>query len=651
GARIDLRAAADASLYGLSGYRNTNPSTAGLLRNGEWTVEAGEQGHAGAPWLWSTAGWGVLVDTIGARVRADAGHIVWSGMSRTDAHYFIVTGPPPALFASLRSLSGAAPMFPAWALGFINSQWGIDERQLLHIVRKYRTLGIPLDAYSLDFDWKAWGRDHFGEFRWNTDNFPDGPDGRLKSRLDALGVHLIGIMKPRIHVDTVEGRYASGHDFWFPGRKPEADYFSHKTVQDLNFDRAAVRDWFFNPALRASFAEGIVGWWNDEADTTGDDTQFMNMQRALYDGQRRYFPERRVFSLNRDFYLGAQRYAYAMWSGDIDTGFASMAAQRERMLSAIDDGEMWWGMDGGGFNGNPSPQNYARWIEFDAFSPIFRVHAGHDQRRQPWRFGPRAQVAATAAIRLRYRLMPYIYSYAWQDHVGGIGLVRPLPLAFPREPQLRNDVHAWMFGDWLLVSPVVNENQTRKSIRLPPGTWFDWSTGHRYAGNQEIHIPIDAVGWRDIPMFVREGAIVPTREPEPYAGAQPLRRLDVQMFPSEQASHFDYYADSGDGYTYEHGDYFLQRFDAQRDREGAHVGLESVQGGYRPALSQVLLTVHGIAARTVDASTGVLPHVAGRRALLKRSTGWAAGRDRFGPVTWVLVPAGQARQLRLRAQL
>ena len=147
---------------------------------------------------------------------------------------------------------------------------------------------------------------------------------------------------------------------WLANTPVSDDYFSHKPVRVIDFDRLAARAWFFNDALKHSFDSGIVGWWNDEADDSGSGSQFLNMQRALYDGQRAY-AQQRVWSVNRNFWLGSQRYAYGLWSGDIATGFASMADQRARMLSAIDVGAMQWGMDGGGFtHGHPSNENYAR---------------------------------------------------------------------------------------------------------------------------------------------------------------------------------------------------------------------------------------------------------------------------------------------------
>ena len=335
----------DAPLYGIHGFDAFQAAQTGVMRTGRQLATAGEQGDAGAPLVWSTAGFAVLVDSQKTLFNLAPGRIQVLRETRPDLDYYLILGAPRRIFAAVDDLTGHAPLFPKWSFGFINSQWGIDEGELLRIVRRYRALHIPLDAFSLDFDWKAWGQNDYGEFRWNRRKFPDGPSGMLDRELTALGVHLIGIMKPRIHVDTVEGRYATAHHLWMPGEKVSLDYFSHKPVKTLDFDSAATRKWFFNPVLRQSFKTGIVGWWNDEADETGDDTQFFNMERALYDGQRRYFKQR-VWSLNRNFWLGAQRYAYGLWSGDIQSGFASMAAQRQRMLSAIDVGEMWWGMAG-----------------------------------------------------------------------------------------------------------------------------------------------------------------------------------------------------------------------------------------------------------------------------------------------------------------
>ena len=645
GQHIELQHEAGDPLYGIGGYDAFEPAKGGLLRHGVQIAKAGEQGYPGGPFVWSTRGYGVLVDTVGAKFDLRDGAIDVTGITREDVSYDVIAGTPPKIFAALASLCGAPPMFPKWAMGFTNSQWGIDEQELLDIVHAYRSRHIPIDNFTFDFDWKAWGEDDYGEFRWNKKKFPDGPSGKLKETMDQLGMHMTGIMKPRIHVDTVEGRYAEAHGFWAAGRPQNMDYFSLKPVRELDFDQAAVRAWFFNDALKHSFDTGIVGWWNDEADDTNSNTQFLNMQRALYDGQRAYAPTR-VWSINRDFYLGAQRYAYGLWSGDIDTGFDSMAAQRQRMLSAIDVGEMKWGMDGGGFRGHPDNENYARWIEFAAFVPIFRVHGTLDEKRQPWVYGPVAEKAATDAMRLRYALIPYIYSYERADTVTGVGIVRPLTFDYPDDPKVRDDVDAWMFGDSLLVSPVVKKGQTEKDIYLPAGEWTDYFTGKRYQGGQTIQYSVDSKTWDDIPLFIRDGAIIPTQPGMDYVGEHPVTELTVDMFPATHATRFDYYDDDGSTYAYEHGVFYAQRLATQRSGEDAEVSIDAPHGRYKPALKYYLVKVHGVAA----ARAGALKPYANARALqAAKGEGWAVDHDRYGEVTLLRLAANKATRVLLRA--
>lgn len=644
---VSLHHATDDALYGLRGYNATEKASAGLLRSGDIVAKAGAQGHAGAPFVWSTAGYGVMVDTDGADFVLGKQQISVSKSSKKDLDLYVFVGTPARIFGDLAKVSGHTPMFPKWAMGFTNSQWGIDQKELLQIVDTYRAKHIPIDNFTLDFDWKAWGDDNYGEFRWNPVKFPAGPSGKLKRMLDAKGIQLTGIMKPRLHVDTVEGRYATAHDLWMPGEKASKDYFSHKLVRDLDFDKPAARAWFGHLAMKYAFDKGIVGWWNDEADETGDNTQFMNMERSLYDAQRAA-STLRVWSINRDFYLGAQRYAYGLWSGDIATGFDSMAAQRVRMLSAINVGAMQWGMDGGGFKGHPSNENYARWIEFGAFTPIFRVHGTFDEKRQPWVYGPIAEKAATAAIRLRYALIPYIYSYEYQRHVSGVGLVRPLLFDWPLDPRVRNDTAAWMFGKYLLVSPVVKQGQKEKHIYLPAGEWTDWFSGKHYAGGQAIVHTVDAQNWSDIPLYIRAGAIIPLQPPMDYVGEKPLTEVTVEVFPAASRSSFDYYDDDGRTYAYEQGSYFLQTLTTQRHGQNVQFATGKPRGGFKPRLAFYLLKIHGNDATAVRCNGKALASFGDLAALRGgHGEGWATGHDRFGPVTYVRVAAAQAKNIKL----
>lgn len=639
---VQLNHNSEDKFYGISGYDNTEDASANILRSNEVEVAAGKQGHCGGPFTWSTKGYGVLVDSNGGTFNIDKDTLNFTDSSRTDTEYYVFVGTPTDIMGAVSKVSGKSPMYPKWAMGFTNSQWGIDEKQLIDIVDTYRKKNIPIDNYTLDFDWKAWGEDNYGEFRWNDTKFPDGTSGKLKQIMDQKGIKLTGIMKPRLHLDTVEGKYATDNKLWYGGDSYSTnnDYFSGKPVSDLNFSLPAAQKWFFNNCKKA-IDTGISGWWNDEADELDDNIQFMNMQKSLYEGQRSY-NDKRVWSINRNFYLGSQRYGYGMWSGDISTGFYSMAAQRQRMLSAINLGEPKWGMDTGGFNdGDPTPQNYARWMEFSAFVPIFRVHGNQNQVRQPWVFGKTAEAAATKAIRLRYSLIPYIYSYDRRAYEGGVGLVKPLIFDYPNDDKVANYVDAWMFGDSLLVSPVVDENATSQKIYLPAGTWTDYFTGKVYQGGQTIEYAVNKDTWDDIPLFIKSGAIIPNQDYQNYVGEKPVTNMYVDIFPDAQKTSFNYYDDDGATYKYEKGEYFKQTISAQDKTSSVQVDLSDKTGSFTPNTKYYILKIHNRNSSDVKSNNTSLKTKTSYSELLNSDEECiASGKDVYGDVTYVKVKVG-----------
>jgi alpha-glucosidase len=437
--QLALIGGADSHFFGIRGweYLDHAGSQQELAPSDKpYSIRAGSEGYTSGPFVWSSKGYGIYVDTAGGSCAiGSAGTVTFSNLSKPNTDYYVMAGDAYALHRSLDQLTGLPPLFPKWALGLFNSEFaGIHESDMRSIVDGYRSRGIPFDTYVNDFDWKDWSGDNYGEWHWNPVKFPDGASGELKRDMDAEGIKMVGIMKPRIHVNTVQGRYATAHGFWV--KKPfYTDYFDHGQVGDLDFSIPACRQWFWDHSEEA-FDTGIVGWWNDEADAWGDNFEFMDMAQAEYEGQRGYtHGQKRVYTLNRNFYSGSQRYAYATWSGDIDSGFGVMQDQRARLLASLNIGQAKWGMDTGGFNnsnhvtGEEAAECYARWMEFDAFVPIFRLHG--TSRRQPWLYGPVAEAAATKAIKLRYSLLPYLYAYD-RD--------RPLPpinLGLPQRPKLR----------------------------------------------------------------------------------------------------------------------------------------------------------------------------------------------------------------------
>jgi alpha-glucosidase (family GH31 glycosyl hydrolase) len=378
-------------------------------------------------------------------------------------------------------------------------------------------------------------------------HFPSASTTSLKTTMDGKGIKMIGITKPRIvTVDasstaTVQGTDANTGGYFYPGHSAYTDYFIPVTVRSIDPYNASERSWFWNHSTDA-FDKGIAGWWNDETDLVSAGAAqywFGNfttsyMSQTLYDGQRSYTSgSKRVWQAARSFYPGAQRYATTLWSGDIGIQFnqgekiswaTGMKEQRANMLSAINLGQNKWGMDSGGFNkadgttDNPSPELYARWLQFSALTPVFRVHGNLNQQRQPWYYGTTAEEAAKGAIQFRYSLIPYMYSYERSGNESGLGLVRPLIFDNPTDANVKNDIDAWMFGDWMLASPVVDKGQTAKSIYLPAGTWIDYFRGNSVAGGQTISYPLNSESWTDMPVFIKKGAIIPSQKVADYVG-------------------------------------------------------------------------------------------------------------------------------------
>jgi alpha-glucosidase len=654
--RVTMQHAANDTLYGIHGLGREDTAL-GLTRNDGGRVAAGVQGDSGAPFVFSVD-YGLLVDSDGGEFTTKPGSLSFVHDSRPDVEYFVFAGPPLQTVAALSRLVGPPPLPPKWTLGFLNSQWGSTQSEVEKIVATYRSKELPIDGFILDFDWKAWGEDDYGEWRWNStsgagnvapDKFPGGADGDFAREMAAEGVKLSGILKPRILL-TVAGdsnrateaaAYATEHHFWYSSEEPMEDYFSHRLAKDLDFNIPEERSWYWQHLLPA-FHAGMVGRWNDEADLAGktifNNFQFLNMGRMLYEGQRTD-SDTRVWSINRNFYLGASRYGYAGWSGDIETGFASMAFQRRRMLAALDTGEFHWSMDTGGFFGHPSAENYARWIEFAAFVPIMRVHGGLDEKRQPWVYGPVAEAAARRTLDLRYQLLPYIYSYERLNSEGDVGLVRPLFWEFPSDPAAATRDGEWMFGDALLVAPVVTEGAISQDVYLPARDWFDYATGQRYLGPQNIKVAVDSKTWSDVPLFVRSGSIVATQPLEQFVGQRLIKEITLDIFPAESQASFTVYDDDGETYDYEKGDYLRQQITAQRNGNETQVRIDGATGRYDSPLRSYLLRIHS-AAKQVTLNGKRLDQGATPAAIEIPDAGWTRENDRFGSMERLRITAG-----------
>ncbi len=675
------------NMYGLSSYACFD-GNGQLLRNDTTAaVQAGQQGNSGGPFVWSTAGYGLLVDSDGGYpvVESTSGKLeFYYGDTTTEGRryfknnveYYVLLGEPEDIMENYAHVTGESPMMPEWSLGFSNYEWGINQAELYTMIDTYRAKGIPLDSYGIDYDWKNYGSDNYGEFTWNTNNFPDAASSALKNKLEGEGVKLIGITKPRIVTKlsdgtvTQQGQAAIAGDYFYPGHAEYTDYFYPVTVRSIDPYDEAVREWWWEHSA-AAFDLGISGWWNDETDTVASGAAnywfgnftTLHLSQALYEGQREHTNDTvRVWQTARNYYPGTQRYATTIWSGDVGTQFAideniwwtnGLNDQKATMLSTINNGQMKWGSDGGGFNQNtgtienPSPELYTRWLQLAAFSPVFRVHGNFNHQRQPWYYGFTAEENSKAVIQLRYSLMPYIYSYEQKALEKGVGLVKPLVFDYPDDANVANDSDAWMFGDWLLAAPVTERYQTTKWIYLPAGTWIDYFTGLVYQGGQYVEYAVNGESWTDVPLFIKQGAIIPTQKVLNHTSEEAVSEIMLDIFPSSAQSSFRLYDDDGSSYDYESGEYFKQTVTAQdRGTAGVSVDLSARTGSYASSYQAYLVKLHGKAASQVRLGGTVLTKYSDLAALRAASgEGYAVGRDIYGDVTYVKVAAGAEKHL------
>jgi alpha-glucosidase len=478
------------------------------------------------PFLWSTGGWSALVanDLSGTSWNDSAGILTWTVPAPYVDFYVSVGKDGYALLDAYSRLTGRAPIPPRWTFGYMQSRWGYaDANDVQDKWTQFRTRQIPIDAFIYDYDWFV------NDWQFNPTTFPAGSLDKMKS----MGLHFVGIRKPRVN--------GSNQDF----ARSQGWLLNSSQGTDLHFDIPAAAYWWWSqqaPLVQS----GVDGWWNDEAEQTSD--EFFLMAQTEFNGWRA-MKDTRAWSISRAFSPGMQRYGAAVWSGDIDSSWAALSNQPGTLLNWGLAGMPYTAQDIGGFQSTPTPELYARWIEEGVFVPVMRAHGTWNSPRWPWAFGDDVLAATKKAIELRYRLIPYSYSFAEQTAETGAPLIRPLFLEFPADTTALNIEDEWLFGDRLLAAPVLAQGGAR-DVYLPTGGWFDFNTNAPIAGGQTLHItaPLDV-----IPSYVRAGSIITLGPILQSTQAGPEDPLEIRVYPGADAT-FSLYEDDGDTYAYQQGE-------------------------------------------------------------------------------------------------
>jgi alpha-glucosidase len=561
--------------------------------------------------------YGLFFDNPG-RARLDLGHTRPELLSYQadigELCAYLIGGPGISdVLAAYTRLTGRMPLPPRWALGYHQSRWSYyPDSQVRALAAEFRRRQIPCDAIHLDIDYM----DGFRVFTWDLDRFPDPP--RLLADLHRQGFHTIAIIDPGVKVDRGYAVHDEGlaHGFFckLPNGRPFCGPVWPGDCYFPDFTDPQVRAWWgelYRPLLDA----GLDGFWNDMNEPAiflgqtmpsylvhnyggrgashGEihNTYGLQMARAGAEGLRRLRPDERVPLITRSAYAGIQRHALA-WTGDNWSTWAHLRLGVSMCLNLGLSGVAFCGPDIGGFAGDCDGELLARWTQVGALTPFFRNHAATGSRQQePWAFAEPYESICRRWIELRYELLPYVYTAAWQAAQSGTPMMRPLALAFPTDRRTYSLDDQFLFGDALLAAPVGYPGQVCRRLYLPEGTWYDFWTGETYrgAGDQvEVAAPLERM-----PIFVRAGSVLPMAPVMQHTGEWPPPALHLHIYPGDGESRL--YEDDGHSRAYQTGEFRLTRFTCKLSaRSHRREGSTS----RRPSTSQ--LTLHRIVTGPFD---------------------------------------------------
>jgi oligosaccharide 4-alpha-D-glucosyltransferase len=430
----------------------------------------------------------------------------------------------PQLATQFTGVTGRQPMPPRWTFGNIASRMGYhSQAEVETVVEQYLEDDIPLDAVVLDLFW--FGKEikgTLGNLDWYRDSFPQ-PE-QMMADLKKNGVKTVLITEPFILKDSKTFEEAVSKDLL--GKKADGKpylydfYFGHTGLLDIF--KPETKQWFWDIYKKHTLS-GVDGWWGDlgEPEVHPDDLLHVNGRadhvhnyyghewaKTVYEGFRTDFPKRRPVILMRSGFVGSQRYGMLPWSGDVNRSWGGLKPQVEIALSMGMQGLAYMHSDLGGFAGDyRDAELYTRWLQYGVFQPVYRTHAQESVPAEPVFWDDSTKAVVRRYIQLRYALLPYNYTLAWENSNTGLPMMRPL-CYLDEDPALLTNTTSYLWGNDFLVSPVVEKGAQSQTLHFPKGaTWLDYWTGKSYTGGQTAQVPVTL---RDIPVFVRAGAFVPT---------------------------------------------------------------------------------------------------------------------------------------------
>ena len=542
---------------------------------------------------------------------------IWSEMSPDMDYYFIAGKNMDEVISGYRTLTGKAPVYPKWVLGFWQSRERYQSsKDIEENMKKFRDLKIPVD--NIVQDWNYWKLDSWGSHEFESARYPN-PQAMLDSVHALHGRFMISVW-PKFY-DTVKNYKELDSKGWMYHQAIKDDIHDWLGFRGSFYDAydAGARKMFWRQMdenLYTKYKFGIDAWWMDASEPNvrdctpmwyrkalsgptalGTATEYFNAYSivnadAIYNGQRSVNPNQRVFLLTRSGFAGEQRYSTATWSGDIATRWEDMRAQMTAGLNYSMAGLPFWGMDQGGFcveNRYVAAQQefdktgkenadlkewrelQARWNQFGCFVPLYRAH-GQWPLREVWNIAPADHPAYKTIVaydKLRYRLMPYLYSMAGMVHLKDYTMMRGLVMDFNGDEKVLDIKDQWMFGSALMACPVGEYQKYSREVYLPKQKgWYDFYTGAYHAGGQTI---VADAPYDKIPVFIPEGAILPIGPEMQWSDEKKPELIDLYVYAGKDGS-YTLYEDEGTNYNYEKGKYAIIDFKYDDARKQVTIG-------------------------------------------------------------------------------
>jgi alpha-D-xyloside xylohydrolase len=544
---------------------------------------------------------------------------IWSEMGQELDYYFVYGETIDKIISGYRTLTGKAPIMPQWAYGF----WQSRERyktqdEIVSALTEFRRRKIPID--NIVMDWSYWEVDQWGSHEFEASRFPDPK--QMVDDIHNMHAHLMISVWPKFYINTQHYKEFDEKGWMYKQAVNDSirDWISPGYIGSF-YDpySQGARKLFWNQLNDHLYPLGIDAWWMDASEpdilsnasldyrkklsgpnAMGSSTEFLNTYallnaQGIFYGQRSVDPNKRVFLLTRSGFAGLQRYSTATWSGDIGTRWEDMKAQISAGLNFALSGIPYWTMDIGGFcvekryeqakEGSEDLNEWrelnTRWYQFGAFAPLFRAH-GQFPFREVYHIAPEDHPAYQSIVyynKLRYRLMPYIYSLAGKVYFDDYTLMRALVMDFGNDPKALNISDQYLFGPSLMVCPVYQYKARSRQVYFPESAgWYNIYNGAfiRSAQTTRVDAP-----YEQIPLFVRAGSIIPVGPEIQYVGEKPGEAITLYVYGGADAE-FVLYEDEGLNYNYESGAYSkitLNYYEESKtlvlgEREGAYRGMD-----------------------------------------------------------------------------